>query len=267
MTEFRYAALTTVKVGAPHFEGVLMRYGAIGQGPFGPEVFLPGSFGNVEQADILLNVQHDRSRPLARAPGTMRLIDSNSVLTLVAKPPPTQEVIDARLMVQAGVLQGLSIEFHAKSERQENGVRIVSRAELCGVALCDKPAFPESVITEARRQQHEHRAKLSLTISGLIPYEKKLDCRCQSGVCDSVRLKRGSLANATEPGREVLLVAGDYGKALSSKRLGSLKVTEQANGLAVSSSLSGRASINRQAPSPKTGRLRSMRICSCGPFS
>ena len=235
-TEFRYSPLTTVEAGSATFQGVLMKYRSIGEGPYGKEVFLPGSFGNVEQAEILLNVQHDRSRPLARAPGTMQLVDSNSVLTLVAKPPATQEVQDARMMVQAKILTGLSIEFTALEQEHRNGLRVISKAQLCGVGLVDTPAFPASTV-EARRQQHEQRAKLSLTISGIIPYEEKLDCRCQSGVCDSVRLKRGSLNNATEPDREILLVAGDYGKALSSKQLGSLKVTEQANGLAVSSSL------------------------------
>ena len=239
MPEFRYAPLTTVETvdaGSPVFQGTLMKYRSIGQGPHGPEVFLPGSFGNVEQAEILLNVQHDRSRPLARAPGTMQLVDTNSVLTLVAHPPDTTEVRDAKLMVQAKILTGLSIEFNATEHAHRKGVRVISRAELVGVGLVDTPAFPASTV-EARRQQHEQRARLSLTISGLIPYETKLDCRCQSGVCDSVRLKRGSLNNATEPDREILLVAGDYGKALSSKQLGSLKVTEQANGLTVSSSL------------------------------
>ena len=235
-TEFRYSPLTTVEAGSATFQGVLMKYRSIGEGPYGKEVFLPGSFGNVEQAEILLNVQHDRSRPLARAPGTMQLVDSNSVLTLVAKPPATQEVQDARMMVQAKILTGLSIEFTALEQEHRNGLRVISKAQLCGVGLVDTPAFPASTV-EARRQQHEQRAKLSLTISGIIPYEEKLDCRCQSGVCDSVRLKRGSLNNATEPDREILLVAGDYGKALSSKQLGSLKVTEQANGLTVSSSL------------------------------
>ena len=235
-TEFRYAPLTTVEAGSATFQGVLMKYRSIGEGPYGKEVFLPGSFGNVEQAEILLNVQHDRSRPLARAPGTMQLVDSNSVLTLVAKPPATQEVQDARMMVQAKILTGLSIEFTALEQEHRNGLRVISKAQLCGVGLVDTPAFPASTV-EARRQQHEQRAKLSLTISGIIPYEEKLDCRCQTGSCTAVRLKPKSLAQAAEPDSTALLVMGDYSKPIASVAKRSLQLTDTPQGLLVSSTI------------------------------
>ena len=236
MPEFRFSPLTTVEAGSATFQGVLMKYRSIGEGPYGKEVFLPGSFGNVEQAEILLNVQHDRSRPLARAPGTMQLVDSNSVLTLVAKPPATQEVQDARMMVQAKILTGLSIEFNATEQEHRNGVRVISKAQLCGVGLVDTPAFPASTV-EARRQQHEQRARLSLTISGLIPYETKLDCRCQTGSCTAVRLKPKSLAQAAEPDSTALLVMGDYSKPIASVAKRSLQLTDTPQGLLVFSTI------------------------------
>ena len=237
MPEFRFSPLTTVDAGSATFQGVLMKYNSVGEGPFGKEVFLPGSFGDLSQSSILLNIQHDRSRPIARTPDTMTLADTTSMLTLIAKPPLTTEVQDAKLLMAAGILRGLSIEFNAIEQRQENGVRIVSRAELCGVAICDKPAFSESVITEARRQQHEQRAKLSLTISGIIPYEEKLDCRCQTGSCTAVRLKRGSLAQAAEPDSTALLVMGDYSKPIASVAKRSLQLTDSPGGLLVSSTI------------------------------
>ena len=109
-----------------------MKYNSVGEGPFGKEVFLPGSFGDLSQSSILLNIQHDRSRPIARTPDTMTLSDSNSALVLVAKPPPTREVQDAKLLVAAGILQGLSIEFNCKQQEMRDGIRVVSRAELVG---------------------------------------------------------------------------------------------------------------------------------------
>ena len=234
-TEFRYAPLTT-EVGAPHFEGVIMRYGAIGEGPFGKEVFLPGSFGDLSQSSILLNIQHDRSRPIARTPDTMTLADTTSMLTLTAKPPDTTEVRDAKLMVQAKILTGLSIEFTAFEQEHRNGLRVISKAQLCGVGLVDTPAFPASTV-EARRQQHEQRAKLSLTISGIIPYEEKLDCRCQTGSCTAVRLKPKSLAQAAEPDSTSLLVMGDYSKPIASVAKRSLQLTDTPQGLLVSSTI------------------------------
>lgn len=194
MPEFRYSPLVDVPSGNPHFEGVLMRYGAVGQGPHGPEVFLPGSFGDLSQDSILLNVQHDRSRPLARTPQTMLLNDSTSMLTLVAKPPPTQEVMDARLMVQAGILQGLSIEFNAREQEHRNGVRIISKAELVGCALVDRGAYPDSIV-EARRA--ESRARLGLTLRAMIPEQKKLSCECSGGKeCHFADFQRGVIKQA-----------------------------------------------------------------------
>ena len=233
MPEFRFSPLTTVEVGAPHFEGVIMRYGAIGEGPYGKEVFLPGSFGDLSQSSILLNIQHDRSRPIARTPDTMTLADTTSMLTLTAKPPDTTEVRDAKLMVQAKILTGLSIEFNATEHAHRNGVRVVSRAELVGVGLVDTPAYPASTV-EAR---YESRATLSVTISGLIPYEEKLDCRCQTGSCTAVRLKRGSLAQAAEPDSTALIVMGDYSKPIASVAKRSLQLTDTPQGLLVSSTI------------------------------
>ena len=232
MPEFRFSPLTTVEVGAPHFEGVIMRYGAIGEGPYG-KVFLPGSFGDLSQSSILLNIQHDRSRPIARTPDTMTLADTTSMLTLTAKPPDTTEVRDAKLMVQAKILTGLSIEFNATEHAHRNGVRVVSRAELVGVGLVDTPAYPASTV-EAR---YESRATLSVTISGLIPYEEKLDCRCQTGSCTAVRLKRGSLAQAAEPDSTALIVMGDYSKPIASVAKRSLQLTDTPQGLLVSSTI------------------------------
>ena len=233
-TEFRYAALTTVDAGSATFQGVLMKYNSVGEGPFGKEVFLPGSFGDLSQSSILLNIQHDRSRPIARTPDTMTLSDSNSALVLVAKPPPTREVQDAKLLVAAGILQGLSIEFNCKQQEMRDGIRVVSRAELVGVAICDKPAFSESTV-EARRA--EARAMLGLRIRGIIPYGQISDCRCQSGNCNKVKILKDSFKDSLSEDREILAQLGDYSKPLGSRKRGSLILTDTPAGLVVDSAL------------------------------
>ena len=218
-----------------------MRYGSIGEGPHGPEVFLPGSFGNVEQADILLNVQHDRSRVLARAPGTMRLIDSNSVLTLTAKPPDTAEARDAKLMVRAGVLQGLSIEFNAKEQEQRNGVRVISRAELVGVGLVDRPAYPESTV--------EARALMGRTLRAYMPTGKKLSCECSGKDCHFAAFATGSVQKALDSAFKRYASEGDdlvaslhsYDKPIASVSRGSIR-------------RAGKESIDIDLPADEVGR-------------
>ena len=164
----------------------------------------------------------------------MVLNDSTSMLTLIAKPPDTQEVRDAKLLVQASVLQGLSIEFNAIEQRQENGLRVISRAELVGVGLVDKPAYPASTI-EARRL--ENRAKLSLRLKGLIPYGTTADCRCQTGNCKQVRILKDAFKGALSEDREILAIYGDYNKAIASRARGSLILTDTPGGLLIDASL------------------------------
>ena len=214
-----------------------MRYGALARLPDGrQERFLPAAFGpDVGAQDIILNSMHLRPFPLARTGGGgLRLHDSGSLLTMLADLGGTQPGREAHEQVKAGILRGLSIEFTALQERMVGDVREIVRARLDDLGLVDRPAYDESTI-EARRS--EKRARLALRISGVIPYEKRVDCRCQTGRCNSVVMKRGSLKAAVDSQDEILLVAGDYSKALSSKKRGSLVLTDTREGLKIESSI------------------------------
>ena len=238
-TEFRYAALEMLNPYAPGriLTGVVMRYGSIGQGPNGmPEVFTPGAFGAISELDISLNFMHQREKPLARTGGGgLTLSDSGSMLSMTAMLPKTTDADSALELVRTRVMRGLSVEFFPRQDRMENGTRIIAKAQLVGIGVVDTGAHHTTL--EARRQQHEQRAKLSLTISGIIPYEEKLDCRCQTGSCTAVRLKPKSLAQAAEPDSTSLLVMGDYSKPIASVAKRSLQLTDTPQGLLVSSSI------------------------------
>ena len=68
--------------------GVAMRYGSIAKLPWGPERFAPAAFGDVKAADVILNFQHDRSRPLARTGGGgLLLTDTPEALRSCFKNP------------------------------------------------------------------------------------------------------------------------------------------------------------------------------------
>ena len=213
-----------------------MPYGALAALPDGrQERFEPGAFGDVSRADIILNRQHTRIFPIARTNGGgLILTDTAEALRMGADLSQTSEGRAAWELVRASIVRGLSIEFDALQERQDGRVRVIERALLGGVGLVDSGAYPVATV-EARRS--ETRARLGIRLSGVIPVEKKLDCRCQTGSCNTVKIKRGAFKQALGEDREILAMAGDYGKALSSWKRGSLTLAETREGLKVESSL------------------------------
>ena len=149
-TRFLAGALEirSVDGGGAVLAGVAMRYGARAQiGRFSEE-FRAGSL--VPSTDgVLLNAHHDRSRPLARSPDTMTLVDGADALRIEARLPDTAEARDVAALVRAKVLTGLSIEFNADAEEWEGEHRVVIGARLGAVAVVDRPAYAESSL-EAR---------------------------------------------------------------------------------------------------------------------
>lgn len=125
--------------------GVAVRYGDIAPGF--SERFEAGAFGDVGAADVVLNVQHERGRAIARTGGGgMVLEDGADALRMAVSLPVTREADDTLALVRAGVLRGLSVEFRPIAEREEGGVRVIERAALSGMAVVDRPAYPASTV-------------------------------------------------------------------------------------------------------------------------
>ncbi len=130
--------------------GIAIKYGDIARLPFGMERFESGAFTDL--ADVRLNVQHDRGRIVARVGAGLELTDGPDALRFEALLPATREADDLLTNVRAGVYRGASIEFKAIRERNEAGVRVVSRALLVAVAVVDDPAYADSGIRSRSRQ-------------------------------------------------------------------------------------------------------------------
>ena len=208
--------------------GDAILYGEVARLPWGEERFEAGAFGaDVSAADVTLNVLHDRGRPIARTGGGgLVLTDGPGALAMAAELPDTREAADTLALVRAGVLRGLSIEFHATQERQDGSLRVVERADLVGLAVVDRPAYLSSTVT-ARRRPEGRAAGISATI----PYDTTLDCKCHRGACDRVRFEAGAFE--LDIGAEVLAVIGDYARAVASRSRGTLKLTDTPGGLQV----------------------------------
>lgn len=127
--------------------GRVIRYGDVAKLPFGKERIDAGAFGDVSKADVILNRQHDRGKPLSRTGGGgLELIDSPTELKLQADLPDTPTGREAMTLVRSGVLRGFSIEFISLSEYIRDRVLYIEKAELVGVALVDRPAYPKSQV-------------------------------------------------------------------------------------------------------------------------
>ncbi|MDE0032112.1 MAG: HK97 family phage prohead protease [Deltaproteobacteria bacterium] len=130
-------------------EGVAMRYGDRARiGPFSEEF----RAGALTFNDIIVNLQHDRSKPVARTGAGLELRDSATELRVAITLPDTVHAREARELVAARIMRGFSVEFRAETDRWEGEHRIVERASLLGLAIVDRPAYSDSTIAE--RMQH-----------------------------------------------------------------------------------------------------------------
>ena len=123
--------------------GVVVRYGDTAAFGEWRERFEPGA---LSYDDVIVNLQHDRAKPVARLGAGLMLSDSPERMEARIEPPDTSYGREARELVTAGILRGLSMEFLAREERMEGKTRIVSRADLVGIGIVDRPAYAESAI-------------------------------------------------------------------------------------------------------------------------
>ena len=177
------------------------------------ERFLPGAFGEVRT--IPINLQHDPA--IIVAPDAL-LTDTPRELRVRADLP---EGSAALTLIRRGALSGFSIEFHAKAERRDAGIRVVERAELTGLALVDRGAYPESTA--------EVRARSGRTMRQRIPSGKNLGCRCSGAACKFARFAQGALDDAIAEGfregiEDVILASyGNYQTPLASSARGTVR--------------------------------------------
>ena len=131
-----------------------MRYGDLAALPWGTERFQAGAFGDLAAVDATLNVLHDRARPLARTGGGgLELLDSDAALELRAQLPDTREAQDVLRLITGRVLRGLSLEFAAEADRMDGPTRVVEKARILGVAVVDRPAYPDSQVSARQAVQ------------------------------------------------------------------------------------------------------------------
>ena len=146
MDELRFIELRA-DVDNRVLEGTVVRYGDKARiaGLF-DEILEPDS---LRWEDVILNLQHDRAKPLARTEAGMQLTARDGVVSLRAEVAPTTYGNDALALVRSGVLRGFSVEMKVTEDRWSAGgtLRNIRKASLKGIGLVDKPAYPDSTIS------------------------------------------------------------------------------------------------------------------------
>ena len=132
--------------------GTVMQYGSEAKlGPTLKERFGPGAFGDAATLDVVFNVGHVPERVLGRTGphGNVALRDVANRVDFEARLPDTALAQETRALIDVGVYRGLSVEFIARHEtfptRHE---RVITRADLRGFALVQRPAYSASELRE-----------------------------------------------------------------------------------------------------------------------
>lgn len=150
--ELRFAPAT---LSGRTIQGVAMRYGDVADinGAFS-ETVASGAFQPL--GDVILTVQHELDRPLARTEGGgLELIDTPSSLAVRATLPSTRDADDALELLDKGILRGFSVAMivDRNAETFSGHLRTVRKARLSRIGLVDRPAYGDATARVALRMQ------------------------------------------------------------------------------------------------------------------
>ena len=197
MRERRYSGIE-VRAEGRRLIGPAVTYGEVS--PSHRERFEPGALRPADT--VYLDYQHDRSRVLAHSGAGLVLRDTDTALIVEATLPSIPLADVALDEVRSGKLGGFSLEFRAVEERTEDGIRIVSGADLPGIGLVSRPSYQGSRV--------EMRARSGRTMRATIPSGKKLSCKCSGADCGYAQFAEDVLGEAMEAGfRQGAAEAGD----------------------------------------------------------
>lgn len=220
-TERRYSQF---RASGNVLAGTAIKYGDVAVTSMGRERFRAGCFKPI--GDVILNYMHLRTEPICRngPNGNLQLIDTEQSLEVRAELNPD---FDGKILdrVRTQTLRGLSVEFIPVEESIEENIRVISKANLVGIGLVDKPAYPKSVV-QLRASGFRSR----------VPYGKSLGCECVSGDCTHAVLSGESFIDIDEiiagkSERDVTAVVGDYKDTVGSLKQGTLRLEQTDDGL------------------------------------
>ena len=107
--------------------------------------------GVAVESGIIMNRQHNRALPVARA-GTEHLQIERSADSINVKLnswPNTPVANEAKALLDAGLIEGLSMEMNVDEASWDDNLRTIKSGTIVGLAMVDRGAYPSSVINRA----------------------------------------------------------------------------------------------------------------------
>jgi HK97 family phage major capsid protein len=127
--------------------GMVVPFGPAGNTSAGPVRFEFGAFGEIDASKIVLNMEHDRTRPLGRGIAGSEQVTPAGV-SMAFKIAQTNAGNDALVEASEGLRPAFSIEASVNEYTIEKGVMVVSAANLEAVAHVTNPAFKDAQISQ-----------------------------------------------------------------------------------------------------------------------
>jgi HK97 family phage major capsid protein len=135
-------------------KGLVVPFAKVGNTSAGPVRFNFGAFGEIDASQIVLNMEHDRTRPLGRGIAGSEEVTPAGV-SMAFKIAPTGAGNDALVEASEGLRPAFSIEAKVNEYSIERGVMVVSSANLEAVAHVTNPAFKDAQIAQVAACDHE----------------------------------------------------------------------------------------------------------------
>ena len=154
--------------------GLVVPFAKVGNTSAGPVRFEFGAFGEIDPSQIVLNSEHDRTRPIGRGIGDSLSI-SPAGISMAFKIAPTNAGNDALVEAAEGLRPAFSVEAKVNEYTIEKGVMVVSSANLEAVAHVTNPAFKDAQISQVAASEPDEETTEAETPAEDEPQEITVD--------------------------------------------------------------------------------------------
>jgi len=154
--------------------GLVVPFAKVGNTSAGPVRFDFGAFGDIDPSQIVLNSEHDRTRPLGRGIGDSLEV-SPAGISMAFKIAPTNAGNDALVEAAEGLRPAFSVEAKVNEYTIEKGVMIVASAVLEAVAQVVSPAFKDATISSVAASETDPETTEAETPAEDEPQENTVD--------------------------------------------------------------------------------------------